>query len=423
MNKILTAILLVALIAFWWNAAAPPDHHPVPGKITFDGQAVENALRVDQSEAFQEQLELLPSDLPGHDDIIFMEKDGTALVSAMDGRIWSYNLKSHEVTPFVDPPLMAAGMHESPRNHTVIYFCSSYLWGEDYPENERVGLYALDTTTRSIQPVVLYVPDTELSGEKIWSLDDDSAPVLQSQTIDSSSVAYRPLAFCNDLEISADGNRIYFSEPFAYEGASMGGGTVPEAISFHGNGRIWMHDLMTGATRLVAEGLFFPDGILYDLHDSGSKERSIITSLTPGFSIARIYVAGPKAGTREIIHEGLGGMCDGLDRDRAGNIWCAVFTQRTDFLTWIHENPWIKHLLLRLPLNWIPQPAATGVLALSPDASEFLYSASYEGPKARLIASVIPGPDDFLYVTPFSREHRGAVILPNPLLGSKKGHK
>ena len=55
MNKILTAILLVALIAFWWNAAAPPDHHPVPGKITFDGQAVENALRVDQSEAFQEE--------------------------------------------------------------------------------------------------------------------------------------------------------------------------------------------------------------------------------------------------------------------------------------------------------------------------------------------------------------------------------
>ena len=87
--------------------------------------------------------------------------------------------------------------------------------------------------------MVLYVPDTALSGEKIWSLDDDSAPVLQSQTIDSSSVAYSPLAFCNDLEISADGNRIYFSEPFAYEGASMGGGTVPEAISFHGNGRIW----------------------------------------------------------------------------------------------------------------------------------------------------------------------------------------
>jgi hypothetical protein len=173
MNKILTALLLVALIAFWWIAAAPPDYHPVPGKITFGGQAVENAQRVDQSEAFGEQLELIPSDLPGHDDVIFMEKDGTALVSAMDGRIWSYNFRSHEATPFVDPPLMAAGMHESLRNHTVIYFCSSYLWGEDYPENERVGLYALDTATRSIQAVVLYVPATKLSGEKIWALDDE----------------------------------------------------------------------------------------------------------------------------------------------------------------------------------------------------------------------------------------------------------
>ena len=176
-----------------------------------------------------------------------------------------------------------------------------------------------------------------------------------------------------------------------------------------------MHDLATGATRLVVEGLFFPDGILYDLHDSAGKERSIITSLTPGFSIVRIHVAGPQAGTTEIVHEGLGGMCDGLDRDGAGNIWCALFMRRTEWLTWVHENPWIKHLLLRLPLNWLPQPGATGVLALSPDAADILYSAGYEGPKARLIASAIPGPDGFVYLTPFSREHRGLVRLPNPL--------
>ena len=195
----------------------------------------------------------------------------------------------------------------------------------------------------------------------------------------------------------------------------MGGGTVPEVIAYNGNGRVWRHDLTTGETRLVAEGFHFPDGILYDLHPNQAREQSIISSETTGFRIIRFYLAGSKAGTSELVQDGLPGMCDGMDRDPQGRIWCAMYTKRTKSLTWLHEHAWLKPLLLRFPLNWIPQPKVTGIMALTPDASRPLYSAWYEGQQVTHIASAIPAPDGYIYLTPFLKTHRGLVRIKLPL--------
>jgi len=402
----------VTLIGVWWLAMAPPDYLQAGRPIVFGDKAIKSMAEVNYSEQFSGNLELLHSDLPGHDDLIFLDHGKKTLVSAMDGWLWTYDFAQEKAEAFVDAPLMASGLHESLTNEDDIYFCASHLWGDTYPAEERVGLYRIHVPSREITPIVLDVPATEISGPKVWALDDPRAPRL---TKDGTGGESRPLAFCNDLEISDDGKRIYFSEPFSYSGASMGGGTVHEVLAYNGNGRIWHHDLGSGETRLVVEGFHFLDGILYDLHQGSKKEESIISSLTPGFRIMRFYVAGPKAGQSEMVQDGLPGMCDGLDRDSNDNIWCGMFTVRSNFLTWIHENPWAKHILLRLPLNSMSQPKTTGVMVFSPDVSKALYYASYEGPKASLIASAIPGPDGQVYMTPFSREHRGLVRLPNPL--------
>lgn len=409
-------LILLAALAAWWQLMRPPEYLRPGAPLRFDGRAEQAAAAVDQSAAFAAALQVLPSDLPGHDDVLFMDGGKRILASAMDGQIWEVDSATQQARAFFDAPLMAAGLHESPGDHDEIYFCASRLWGDTYPQGERVGLYRLKLSTRALTPVVLDVPDTTISGEKLWALDDPMAPRLGG---DSSNSRPRPLAFCNDLEISEDGQRIYFTEPFSYAGASMGGGTVPEVIAYHGNGRIWMHDLDKGETRLVAEGWFFLDGILYDLHPGQPREQSILSSQTAGFRIMRFHVAGPKAGTAELVQDGLAGLCDGMDRDTKGRIWCGMYTKRSGLLTWLHANPWIKHILLRLPLNWMQQPKATGVLALTPDASRPLYSAWYEGPKAVHIASALPGPDGGIYLTPFSKEHRGLVRLPDPLAAAQ----
>lgn len=405
------SVILIVLISVWWYAMTPPAYLQTEAPIIFDERAIKAAKKVNFSNEFSNELELISSELPGHDDVIFLDHGNIALVSAMDGKIWTYNFSEQKAEVFIDPPLMASGLHESLTSEEEIFFCSSYLWGDTYPKAERVGLYKLHLPTREITPIVVDVPDTAISSPKIWALNDPSAPSLMQGSGDKS----RPLAFCNDLEITNDGKRIYFTEPFSYSGASMGGGAVHELLAYRGNGRIWHHDLNTGETRLVVEGFHFLDGILFDFHPEGEIEESIVSSLTPGFRIMRFYVNGARAGQFQVIQDGLPGMCDGMDRDLNGNIWCGMFTDRSSLLTWLHENPWMKNILLRLPLNSMSQPKRTGVMVFSADASTFLYYAKYEGDKASQIASAIPGPDGYVYMTPFSRKHRGLVRLPNPL--------
>ena len=48
----------------------------------------------------------------------------------------------------------------------------------------------------------------------------------------------RSVEMCNDLDVSADGKRLYFTEPFAYANASSGTGTFSEAVTLARNGRI-----------------------------------------------------------------------------------------------------------------------------------------------------------------------------------------
>ncbi|MDV3241441.1 MAG: hypothetical protein LOY00_06615 [Methylocaldum sp.] len=195
---------------------------------------------------------------------------------------------------------------------------------------------------------------------------------------------------CDNLEVSEDGRRIYFSEPFSYRDASLDD-AVDEAIALPPNGRLWRHDLDTGTTRLVAEGFHFINGVLYDLHPGQPREESVLVTQTSLFRLARFYLRGPKAGSYEVVLDGLTGMDDGMDRDASGRIWLALFTERSPILTWAHENAWIKPLLLRLPPRLLlRQTQRTGVIVVSPDGSKPLYAAMYKGLPLASIASAVP---------------------------------
>lgn len=406
MKRIVLA-LCVVLLAIWWMWSKPPAYLRIAAPVRFDDAVARAMTAVDHSAEFAATLEVLDSALPGHDDIVFLEGGATALVSAMDGRIWKVDLATHAAAPFVDPPLMASGMHEAADG--TIYFCASRLHGQSYPPGETVGVYRLDVASRKFEPVVQWVPNTVIGAPVVYADDDASAPELQRW----GSAKPRPLAFCNDLELSADGRRIYFTEPFSYPGAAMGGATIKEAVSLGANGRLWRYELDSGKTRLIAQGFHFIDGVLYDLHPGLDREHSLIVSQTAHFRLTRFFIAGAKAGQYESVIDGLAGMPDGLDRDAQGRIWTGLLKPRSATLSWLHANPWIKPLFLRLPLEHVPQSRRTGVLVLSPDGATPLYAASYQGAVLSDIASAIPAPDN-VYLTPFSAEHRGLVRLPYP---------
>src|SRR5690606_28203811 len=117
---------------------------------------------------------------------------------------------------------------------------------------------------------------------------------------------------CDNLEVSEDGRRIYFSEPFYYENASADD-AIDEAIALAPNGRLWRYDLDTGSVRLIAEGFHFINGVLYDPHPGKMREESVVVTQTSLFQVVRFYLNGPKSGSYEVVIDGLPGMPDGMD--------------------------------------------------------------------------------------------------------------
>jgi sugar lactone lactonase YvrE len=388
MSRFIVAILVV-LAAAWWLAAAPRPEIQIAGSIVID-RDTETAIRaVDRSAEFAAALEEFSSTVPAFDDVVFLPDATTALVTATDGRIWRMNLANHAAEPLVDPPLMAYGIHEAPDNPNYVYFCASRSYAAAAPE-ERVGLYRLSLDTRNVAPLVQDVPATNLTNERpiVYADDDPNAPELRPGAVSAT----RPLIVCDNLDVSEDGKRIYFSEPFDYSGASVDD-ALDEAIALAPNGRLWRHDLDTGATRLIAEGFHFINGVLHDLHPGQAREQSVLVTQTSLFRLTRFYVAGPKAGSDEVVLDGITGLNDGMDRDGAGRIWLALFSHRSGLLTWAHEHAWIKPFLMRVPARLLlALPQKTGVLVVSPDGRTPLYSALYDGDALASIASAVPSP-------------------------------
>jgi hypothetical protein len=111
------------------------------------------------------------------------------------------------------------------------------------------------------------------------------------------------------------------------------------------------------------------------------------------FRLTRFHLDGPRAGTAEVVLDGITGMNDGMDRDADGRIWLALFAERGPLLTWLHAHPRAKPLVMRLPAGLLLRRAGrTGVLVVSPDGRTPLYSAMYRGPELVSVASAVPAP-------------------------------
>jgi len=351
------------------------------------------------------------SDLPAYDEVVLVDNESRAIVTAVDGWFWEVDLATGVAKQFVDAPLMPAGARLSPVNDRIIFFCSSLLYGEEYPEEERVGLYQMNIDTKKITPLVLDVPIvSNMGGEpKVFSVVD--APRINNSMLEEYES--REFTFCNDLDVSADGKRIYFTEPFSYGEPSMGGGgTFKEALTLGRNGLVWKYDIGSNETSLVSQNFTFPDGVLVETNTQGGED-SILIAETVKFQIVRLFINGVRAGSYETLWENLPAMPDGMDRDSQGRIWVGMLKQRSNAVNWIHENPWIKPLLLRLPSGMMPISLNTSILGLSADAREAIFYSEHDGSRVTDISVVIPG-KNHLYLATVGGASKGLYKVPFP---------
>ena len=173
-----------------------------------------------------------------------------------------------------------------------------------------------------------------------------------------TAVDGRKLIFANDLDLGPDGT-IYFTESSTRFDAA-GAGPVRAIAENRPDGRVLAHDPKTGATRVLASGLYFPNGVTVT-----HQGQALMVAETARYRLSRVWLAGPKAGTTEVLPHALPGIPDGLMNDGAGTVWLAL-VPRDGMIDGLAGLPWARNLVASLPdavLTGIAGGKSTGLVA------------------------------------------------------------
>ncbi len=167
----------------------------------------------------------------------------------------------------------------------------------------------------------------------------------------STSCEGVPFKFTDDLDIAADG-MIYFTDA----SHKFDQHRYREDIIEHGpNGRLMKYNPQTGETTLLMDSLRFANGVAV------SQDQSfVLVNETGRYRIHRYWLQGPNKGTSDIFADNLPGIPDGVSTGEDGIFWVALFTLRNPALDKLLPYPFLRKIVIRLPLFLQPQPAPYG---------------------------------------------------------------
>jgi sugar lactone lactonase YvrE len=417
-RRILLILLAVFAIGVWSCLESPEPHFSkqIQGPVTFSANAAIESVR-DKADLRTHGLKNLISEIPGQDEIVLQEDQGRAFAATLDGSIWIIDLKTNQARSFVKPPLMPGGMVAHPKDADVIFFCATRGAKTDIVEPDGPGIYELRISTKAIRKIATRVPKVPAAAlpfkSKLGKFYASGQPTLAFAALNETNS--RRVEKADDLAVSSDGERIYFTEPYDHEGAILGVSSQSrnEALTLGKNGNLWKIDLKQQVVSLVAHGYSYPDGILLEYAPGVSQETSILINELSQFRLTRLNLSGPKAGIDEIVIEGLPGFPDGMTRDEKGRIWIALVIERSKLVTWLHAHPFWKSLAIRIPQKWQPVSRKTALLVLSPDGKTPLYYGMHDGSLFSNLIVVVPGKSQ-VYLGVYEKGYWGLNTISYP---------
>ena len=196
-------------------------------------------------------------------------------------------------------------------------------------------------------------------------------------TVLATEAGGRPFGFTDDVDVASDGTS-YFSDAswrWAY----------PEFMYdlFEGRpyGRLLAHDPRTGETRVLADDLYFANGVAL-----ASDERFVLVNETFRSRIVRVWLSGPRAGEREVFADGLPGYPDGVASDGQGRFFVAMGSILNPAGDVIAGLPSLRRLVARLPSWSWPKPVRYGLVLILDEEGEVV--GSLHDPEAARIFEV-----------------------------------
>lgn len=189
---------------------------------------------------------------------------------------------------------------------------------------------------------------------------------LLSSRLSNASLApaQADLAFCDDVDVGRSG-RIYFTDASRIGPMRDREGKVdPMAaalVSFlqgSPTGRLLAYDPATRTTTLLADGIWFANGLAV-----AEDESYVLVAETFGGRLLRHWLAGPQAGTTEVFVEGLPGFPDGVSRSPGGtSFWVAIVAVPNRMQQLLPKLPWLRWLAAWAPPALQPKARAMGLV-------------------------------------------------------------
>ena len=216
----------------------------------------------------------------------------------------------------------------------------------------------------------------------------------------------RAFRFADDLVVAADGT-IYFtdaSDRFAVKEFML------DVLEHRPRGRVLAWDPRTRATRVVAKGLYFANGLA--LAPSGDH---LIVAETTASRLQRIWIAGERAGQVEPFGPVLPGYPDNLTWSPTRKVyWVAMGTPRNAQLEAMAGRPWLRKVVLRLPAFVRPKPERHVLVLGLDETGRVVHDLQHRGGDAYALAASVIERDGWLYLGSFRSGGVYRVAAPPP---------
>jgi len=197
--------------------------------------------------------------------------------------------------------------------------------------------------------------------------DGKAVTVLADKVGDNDPIRYA------DGVVVAQSGKMYLSDASTRFAPKDWGGTfeasVLDILEQASTGRVIEYDPATRATRVVARGLSFANGVALS-----QDEKHLFVNETGKYRVWKIAVeardldvAQPSPQARVLL-DNLPGYPDNLMRGQGGKVWLGFAKPRGAAIDNMSGKPWLRSLTLRLPRALWPIPKPYGhVIAFTDD--------------------------------------------------------
>jgi sugar lactone lactonase YvrE len=166
------------------------------------------------------------------------------------------------------------------------------------------------------------------------------------------------MQFCNNASVAADGT-IYFTDSSRRFGLEN---FRADILEHSGTGRL-LRRSPDGRVEVLLQGLQFANGVAL-----AADESWVAVAQTGAYSVTRLWVSGPLAGTTEELVPNLPGFPDNIAFGEDGLLWVTLASPRNPLVDRLARFPLLRKVVWGLPDALQPAPEHTAwVIAVDTD--------------------------------------------------------